>query len=148
MFPISVWVPHGYAREGPLIFVTPTNGMVIRPGQYISGEGRVYHPYLASWREDVSKLSFYFELSSAMVHISKMLRINTSCSHRSRRLLSTETRKINFSITAIQYRGLPLYTPRRLRKRTSCLLTSGAAERGSPTLSQGQCASTTTTITA
>lgn len=28
--------------------------MVIRVGQYVSGEGRIYHPFLANWREDVS----------------------------------------------------------------------------------------------
>lgn len=67
MFPISIWVPHAYPREGPLLFVTPTNGMAIRPGQYVSGEGRIYHPYLASWREDVSTLSLNIGLFSDTV---------------------------------------------------------------------------------
>ncbi|KAL8823914.1 MAG: hypothetical protein Q9191_005446 [Dirinaria sp. TL-2023a] len=40
-----------------MAFVTPTKGMAIRPGQYVSGEGRVYHPYLAEWREDRSNLT-------------------------------------------------------------------------------------------
>ena len=54
MFPVVIWVPHAYPRESPIIYVTPTKDMAVRPGQYVSGEGRVYHPYLASWREDVS----------------------------------------------------------------------------------------------
>ena len=37
-----------------MVFVIPTKSMAIRPGQYVSGEGRVYHPYLAEWRDDVS----------------------------------------------------------------------------------------------
>ena len=39
---------------GPIGFVTPTKDMAVRPGQYVSGEGRIYHPYLAGWRDDVS----------------------------------------------------------------------------------------------
>ncbi|KAI4133205.1 MAG: hypothetical protein LQ347_002255 [Umbilicaria vellea] len=30
--------------------------MAVRPGQYVSGEGRVYHPCLASWRDDRSSI--------------------------------------------------------------------------------------------
>jgi hypothetical protein len=36
-----------------MVFVTPTKDMAVRAGQYVSGEGRIYHPYLASWRPDV-----------------------------------------------------------------------------------------------
>ena len=55
MFPLSIWVPHGYPREVPLAFVTPTKEMAVRPGQHVSGEGRIYHPYLAGWRPEVSR---------------------------------------------------------------------------------------------
>lgn len=55
MFPLSIWVPHGYPRAVPIIFVVPTKRMSVRPGQHVSGEGRIYHPYLAAWREDVSE---------------------------------------------------------------------------------------------
>ncbi len=55
MFPISLWVPHEYPRAVPIAFVTPTRSMAVRPGQYVSGEGRIYHPYLAAWRQDVSR---------------------------------------------------------------------------------------------
>lgn len=56
-FPISIWVPYTYPREAPLVYVTPTPGMMIRPGQHVSGEGRVYHPYIAGWATfwDVSR---------------------------------------------------------------------------------------------
>ncbi|KAI9813485.1 MAG: hypothetical protein M1827_004161 [Pycnora praestabilis] len=50
-FPIAIWVPHNYPREAPMVYVTPTQGMFVRPGQHVSGEGRVYHPYLAHWGE-------------------------------------------------------------------------------------------------
>ncbi|KAI9835039.1 MAG: hypothetical protein M1819_002591 [Sarea resinae] len=50
-FPIAIWIPHAYPREPPMVFVTPTTGMAVRPGQHVSIEGRIYHPYLAQWAE-------------------------------------------------------------------------------------------------
>ncbi|KAL2022256.1 hypothetical protein VTK56DRAFT_5866 [Thermocarpiscus australiensis] len=48
-FPITVWVPHAYPREAPLVYVTPTETMMVRPGQHVDPQGLVYHPYLAGW---------------------------------------------------------------------------------------------------
>lgn len=56
MFPISIWVPQEYPKAPPMTFITPTPNMLIRPGQSVSVEGRIYHPYLAGWRDDVSRL--------------------------------------------------------------------------------------------
>lgn len=55
-FPISIWVPHAYPREAPLAYVTPTESMMVRPGQHVDPQGRIYHPYLVGWLEfwDVS----------------------------------------------------------------------------------------------
>ncbi|KAL3422525.1 UEV domain-containing protein [Phlyctema vagabunda] len=50
-FPIAVWVPHGYPHEAPLVYVTPTEGMVVRAGQHVDPQGKVYHPYLVGWAE-------------------------------------------------------------------------------------------------
>ncbi|KAI9150425.1 Tumor susceptibility protein [Paramyrothecium foliicola] len=48
-YPISIWVPHAYPREPPLVYVTPTQSMIVRPGQHVDPQGQVYHPYLAGW---------------------------------------------------------------------------------------------------
>ncbi|EGS20068.1 uncharacterized protein CTHT_0045720 [Thermochaetoides thermophila DSM 1495] len=48
-FPISVWVPHAYPSEPPIVYVTPTETMVVRPGQHVDSQGCVYHPYLTAW---------------------------------------------------------------------------------------------------
>ncbi|KAK3316945.1 ESCRT-I component [Apodospora peruviana] len=48
-FPISIWVPHAYPREAPLAYVTPTENMMVRPGQHVDPQGQVYHPYLVGW---------------------------------------------------------------------------------------------------
>lgn len=39
-----------------MVYITPTQDMVVRPGQHVGGEGKVYHHFLAHWREawDVS----------------------------------------------------------------------------------------------
>lgn len=60
-FPIAIWVPHIYPHDAPMIYVTPTEDMVVRPGQHVAGDGRVYHPYLARWRDawDVRRLPHY-----------------------------------------------------------------------------------------
>ncbi|KAH8168114.1 hypothetical protein CIB48_g153 [Xylaria polymorpha] len=56
-FPISIWVPHAYPREPPLGYVTPTDAMLVRPGQHVDPQGRVYHPYLVRWAEFWDKSS-------------------------------------------------------------------------------------------
>ncbi|KAH7402934.1 UEV domain-containing protein [Pyrenochaeta sp. MPI-SDFR-AT-0127] len=48
-FPVAIWVPYTYPRESPIVYVTPSQDMIVRPGQHVSGDGRVYHPYLAQW---------------------------------------------------------------------------------------------------
>jgi ESCRT-I complex subunit TSG101 len=55
-FPVAVWVPYAYPREPPIVYIKPDKDMLVRPGQYVSGDGRVYHPYLAQWAKywDVS----------------------------------------------------------------------------------------------
>ncbi|KAJ9603093.1 Suppressor protein stp22 of temperature-sensitive alpha-factor receptor and arginine permease [Cladophialophora chaetospira] len=50
-FPIALWIPHAYPYDAPMCYVTPTEDMMIRPGQHVGGDGRIYHPYLAHWRE-------------------------------------------------------------------------------------------------
>ncbi|EFX04575.1 endosomal sorting complex protein [Grosmannia clavigera kw1407] len=56
-YPISVWVPHAYPREAPLVYVTPTENMMVRPGQHVDPQGQVYHPYLVGWSEFWDKSS-------------------------------------------------------------------------------------------
>ncbi|MCJ1420176.1 hypothetical protein MMC32_006533 [Xylographa parallela] len=51
-FPISLWIPHAYPFDGPITYVMPTKDMAVRPSQYVSDEGRIYHPYLAGWQPD------------------------------------------------------------------------------------------------
>jgi hypothetical protein len=50
-FPVAIWMPYAYPREPPIVYIDPSEDMVVRPGQHVSGDGRVYHPYLAQWAQ-------------------------------------------------------------------------------------------------
>ncbi|KAM5353657.1 hypothetical protein ACJ41O_000307 [Fusarium nematophilum] len=65
-FPISIWVPHAYPREPPMIYVVPTDAMMVRPGQHVDPQGLVYHPYLVGWAEfwDKSNLQDFLAILS------------------------------------------------------------------------------------
>ncbi|KAG6032704.1 hypothetical protein E4U41_007165 [Claviceps citrina] len=65
-FPISVWIPHAYPREPPIVYVTPTETMVVRPGQHVDPQGLVYHPYLVGWAQfwDKSNLQDFMSVLS------------------------------------------------------------------------------------
>ncbi|KAI9848649.1 MAG: hypothetical protein M1838_000452 [Thelocarpon superellum] len=67
-FPIALWLPYTYPREAPMVYVTPTRSMVVRPGQHVGGDGRVYHPYLARWQDfwDKSTLSDFLDVLSSV----------------------------------------------------------------------------------
>ncbi|TWU71959.1 hypothetical protein ED733_001300 [Metarhizium rileyi] len=65
-FPISIWVPHAYPGEPPLVYVTPTETMMVRPGQHVDPQGQVYHPYLVGWAQfrDRSNLQDFMSVLS------------------------------------------------------------------------------------
>ena len=54
-----------------MVYVTPTQDMLVRPGQHVSGDGRVYHHYLAHWAEaaDVSDV-YSFGLTDVSERLS------------------------------------------------------------------------------
>ncbi|KAF2122938.1 UEV domain-containing protein [Lophiotrema nucula] len=58
-FPVAIWVPHNYPRESPLVYVTPEKDMVVRSGQHVGGDGRIYHPYLAQWEQYWDKSTIF-----------------------------------------------------------------------------------------
>ncbi|KAH9867218.1 hypothetical protein IAQ61_007810 [Plenodomus lingam] len=58
-FPMAIWVPYGYPREAPMVYMTPSQDMVVRPGQHVGGDGRVYHPYLAQWAQYWDKSTLF-----------------------------------------------------------------------------------------
>ena len=48
--PVAVWLPGGYPREAPLLFVEPTPDMMISPGHaFVDAGGRVRSSYAVNW---------------------------------------------------------------------------------------------------
>ena len=110
MFPISLWVPHEYPRIVPIAFVTPTKTMAVRTGQYVSAEGRIYHPYLAAWRQDVSSLNGK-EMQKISVGFSRWITWISS----SRVSVMADRKNI-----AIKYLRILVYIARSIRARAAC----------------------------
>lgn len=50
--PIEIWLPKGYPREAPYMFIQPSPGISIRPTQSVDNHGRVNHPMLQMWRPE------------------------------------------------------------------------------------------------
>ncbi len=56
--PMDVWVTKAYPNSPPLLYVTPTKDMAIKPGhQNVDTSGQVYMPYLNQWSPGVSNLA-------------------------------------------------------------------------------------------
>lgn len=47
--PLCVLLQEDHPLVPPLVYIRPTNSMVINPSQHVDTEGRVYHPYLNEW---------------------------------------------------------------------------------------------------
>lgn len=65
-YPVELWVPEDYGEcgHGVLCYVVPTAStgqaneqVVVRPGQHVAGDGRVYHPYLHAWNAGAERSS-------------------------------------------------------------------------------------------
>lgn len=53
-YPLDIWLPEGYGEPGVAVqcFVRCTDGTVIRPGQHVAHDGKIYHPYLSAWNHN------------------------------------------------------------------------------------------------
>jgi len=47
--PVSIWIQRAYPREPPIVYVTPTNDMLVRKGKHVDVSGRVEGGYLEAW---------------------------------------------------------------------------------------------------
>ena len=48
--PVCIWLLESHPFIPPLIYVTPTSTMIIKPGKHVDNTGRVYLPYLTDWK--------------------------------------------------------------------------------------------------
>ncbi len=51
--PIAFWLPLNYPESSPMVFVTPTSDMLIQPGKYVDPGGKIHHPQLSYWNNQV-----------------------------------------------------------------------------------------------
>lgn len=79
--------------------------MLVRPGQHVDPQGRVYHPYLVRWAE-------FWDVSAAR-RLAISIRVARSHVDMS-------------SFTEVVHTGLSSHTSRHLRQGTACGLTPAA----------------------
>lgn len=48
--PIQILFLSSHPVNAPLVFVKPTNNMLIKPNKHVDNSGRVYMPYLSEWK--------------------------------------------------------------------------------------------------
>lgn len=55
--PVTIYFDAPYPKQPPRCFVTPTNGMALKPNHLnVDAGGMIYLPYLSSWSENASTL--------------------------------------------------------------------------------------------
>ncbi|WFD23947.1 suppressor protein stp22 of temperature-sensitive alpha-factor receptor and arginine permease [Malassezia equina] len=60
--PVHVWIPRAYPAEAPMVFVTPTQDMVVCRGSCVGPDGRVRLPYMDAWeRKTECQTVFHME---------------------------------------------------------------------------------------
>jgi hypothetical protein len=106
-----LWVPYGYPREAPLVYVTPTEGMMVRPGQHVDPQGKIYHPYLVGWAE-------FWDVSGT---------------HKRWHGADMEKMLILLVYVEVQSPGFPSHFARHIRQRTSCYFSTTAESASSST---------------
>lgn len=131
-FPISIWVPQEYPQAGPIGFVTPGKDMMVRSGQYVSGEGRIYHPFLANWKNVSASIKIPSRTLVDQHDMTYLENLGISLS-----LMSTE----------IYHLRLHCSSARSFRARTSNRRQSTAKTAATAVCTRNQYTSPSTTIT-
>lgn len=67
VFQINIWVPLNYpiadatnktsnieSNGVPIVYIVPSKGQIIRPGNNVDSQGKVYHPFLVQWYTSTS----------------------------------------------------------------------------------------------
>jgi ESCRT-I complex subunit TSG101 len=48
--PVAIWLPEGYPRGPPMMYVVPTPDMIIKPRHsFVDASGVVLSPYVRNW---------------------------------------------------------------------------------------------------
>ena len=67
--PVSVWLPEGYPRYPPIMYVLPTPDMVIKPQHsFVDASGVVSSPYVRNWIYPRCRLGVAEQPCSPCVH--------------------------------------------------------------------------------
>jgi ESCRT-I complex subunit TSG101 len=49
--PIAIWITKHFPNLAPIVFVMPTETMLLKTSKHVDSTGRIYHPFLAYWNQ-------------------------------------------------------------------------------------------------
>ena len=59
--PICIWLLDNHPLSSPMVYVKPTQDMLIKPSRHVDQNGKVYLPYLHEWNPvSLPSHSYYF----------------------------------------------------------------------------------------
>lgn len=47
--PVALWIPREYPRDVPLVYVVPTQDMLVKSGRHVDPSGRTTIDYISHW---------------------------------------------------------------------------------------------------
>ncbi|POS85085.1 hypothetical protein EPUL_003109, partial [Erysiphe pulchra] len=128
-FPIAIWIPHLYPLEAPLVYVIATEGMVVRPGQHVDLQGKIYHPYLVGWADNSDKfnlIDFVEILRDVFAKEPPVISRPQSSINRGTPSLNSEIRRPDSQISQQENKVLPPLPPPKPEKDNRQWLRTGA----------------------
>ncbi|KAH7889730.1 UEV domain-containing protein [Phlebopus sp. FC_14] len=69
--PVAVWVTRDYPRHPPIVYVVPTQDMLIRPSKYVDVSGRCDIEYIQDWQRKSEACNISALLEAMQLHFSR-----------------------------------------------------------------------------
>ncbi|KIM49155.1 hypothetical protein M413DRAFT_15322 [Hebeloma cylindrosporum] len=69
--PIALWVTRDYPRQSPIVYVVPTNDMIVKSGKYVDVSGRCNIEYIQHWDRKPEGCSLSALLEALQDHFSR-----------------------------------------------------------------------------
>ncbi|KAG6868378.1 hypothetical protein C0993_004024 [Termitomyces sp. T159_Od127] len=69
--PVAIWLTREYPNQPPIVYVVPTNDMLIRPGKYLDVSGKCNIEYMQNWERKSEGCNLSLLVEAIQVHFSK-----------------------------------------------------------------------------
>ncbi|KAG6879518.1 hypothetical protein C0992_001851 [Termitomyces sp. T32_za158] len=69
--PVAIWLTREYPNQPPIVYVVPTNDMLIKPGKYLDVSGKCSIEYMQNWERKSEGCNLSLLVEATQVHFSK-----------------------------------------------------------------------------